>query len=202
MAFALIASTWMPHVIIQQDYTEISNMAYRGNVLSFLCKVRLYLSKYMFWVLYSEIVCFVYIPVCNILFCPPGVSLLLRTPIYTNLKMIWHTWSSKKKKSDNFKWLYFKIGRPVCWQHHWRERDVRNTCYSYFVTNGLVRLTSSGISNIWCICSCSMCKWGRNTMFHVEITWISNLSLTSCKRQVAHFIEGVDPKLVTAWHCI
>ena len=48
MAFALIASTWMPHVIIQQDYTEISNMAYRGNVLSFLCKVRLYLSKYMF----------------------------------------------------------------------------------------------------------------------------------------------------------
>ena len=201
MAFALIASIWMPHVIFQLDYIEIYDMVYRGNVPSFPCKVRLCLSKYMFWVLYSEIVWFVCMPVCNNLFCPPGVSLLLRTSIYTNLKMIWHTWSSKKK-SDNFEWLYFRIDRPVCWQHQRRERDVRNTCYSYFVTNSLVRLTSSGISIISCICSCSTCKWGRNTLFHIEITWISNLSLTSCKRQVAHFIEGVDPKLVTTWHCI
>lgn len=47
MAFALIASIWMPHVIFQQDYTEISNVVYRGNVPSFQCEVRLCLSKYM-----------------------------------------------------------------------------------------------------------------------------------------------------------
>ena len=99
MVFALIASIWMPHVIFRQDYTEISNMAYRGNVLSFPYKVRLCLSKHVFWVLYSEIVWFVYMPVCNSLFCPPGVSLLLRTSTYTNLKMIWHTWSSKKNQT-------------------------------------------------------------------------------------------------------
>ena len=48
MAFALISSIWMPHAIFQQDYTEISNMVYRGNVPSFPHKVRLCLSKYMF----------------------------------------------------------------------------------------------------------------------------------------------------------
>jgi accessory gene regulator protein AgrB len=37
-------------------------------------------------------------PVCNILFCPPGVSLLLRTSIYTNLKMILYTPDQAKKK--------------------------------------------------------------------------------------------------------
>ena len=97
MAFTLIASIWMLHVIFQQDYTKMSNMAYGGNVLSFPCKVRLCLSKYVFCVLYPEIVWFVYMPACNSLFCPRGVSLLLRTSIYTNLKMKWHTWTSKKK---------------------------------------------------------------------------------------------------------
>ena len=123
--------------------------------------------------------------------------------------MIWHTWSRKRKKKkekekkpDNFEWLYFTISRSVCWQHQWRESHVRNTCYSYFTTKGLVRPSSNGISIISCICSCSMCGWGRNTLYHIQVIWISNLSLTLCERQIARFMEGVDPKLVTAWYCL
>lgn len=100
----------MSDVIFQQDYTEISNV-YRGNVPFFQRKVRLCLSKYtsMFWVLYSEIMWFVYMLVCSSLFCPPGVSLLLRVSIWNNVNMMWHTWSSGKKNWTTLKGCTSKL---------------------------------------------------------------------------------------------
>jgi len=141
-----------------------------------------------------------YVTVC-LSFC--SNSAVKGAPISTNLKVIiLRSLIKYKEKLDDKAWyMLLEIGRPVYCQHPQREREARKTCYSYLLKNNSVGFTSSRISISSYVHRYSICKWGKNTLFCIEVTRISNPSFTSCERQEAHnFMGRVDPNLVTAWH--